>query len=70
MLDCKRNRVISQFFRFEIANRQLKNSYVQEVLLEEEIKFKRLRINTLKKTFTCSMLTIETLEKGVKYVQS
>ena len=46
-------RVIPKFLRFKLANRHLKNSHVykkcQIRLLEEEIKSKRKRINTLEK---------------------
>ena len=50
-LDCKKNGVIPKFLRFKLANRHLNNSHVyrkcQLRLLEEEIKSKRKRINTL-----------------------
>ena len=53
LLDCKKNGVIPKFLRFKLANRHLKNSHVykkcQIRLLEEEIKSKRKRINTLEK---------------------
>ena len=53
LLDCKNNGVIPKFLRFKLANRHLKNSHVykkcQIRLLEEEIKSKRKRINTLDK---------------------
>ena len=51
LLDCKKNGVIPKFLRFKLANRHLNNSHVyrkcQLRLLEEEIKSKRKRINTL-----------------------
>ena len=51
LLDCKKSGVIPKFLRFKLANRQLNNSHVyrkcQLRLLEEEIKSKRKRINTL-----------------------
>ena len=51
LLDCKKNGVISKFLHFKLANRHLNNSHVyrkcQLRLLEEEIKSKRKRINTL-----------------------
>ena len=51
LLDCKKNSVIPKFFRFKLANRHLDNSHVyrkcQLRLLQEEIKSKRKRINTL-----------------------
>ena len=40
LLDCKKNGVIPKFLRFKLANRHLRH-------LEEEIKSKRKRINTL-----------------------
>ena len=53
LLDCKKNGVIPKFLRFKLANRHLKNSHVymkcQIRLLEEEIKSKRKKINTLEK---------------------
>ena len=53
LLDCKKNGVIPKFLRFKLANRHLKSSHVykkcQIRLLEEEIKSKRKRINTLEK---------------------
>ena len=51
LLDCKKNCVITKFLRFKLANRYLNNSHVyrncQLTLLDEEIKSKRRRINTL-----------------------
>ena len=51
LLDCKKSGVIPKFLRFKLANRHLNNSHVyrkcQLRLLEEEIKSKRKRINTL-----------------------
>ena len=51
LLDCKKNGVIPKFLRFKLANRHLNNSHVyrkcQLRLLEEEIKSKQMRINTL-----------------------
>ena len=51
LLDCKKNGVIPNFLRFELANRHFKYSQVyrkyQIRLLKEEIKSKRKRINTL-----------------------
>ena len=51
LLDCKKNGVIPKFLHFKLANRHLNNSHVyrkcQLRLLEEEIKSKRKRINTL-----------------------
>ena len=51
LLDCKKNGVIPKFLRFKLANKHLNNSHVyrkcQHRLLEEEIKSKRKRINTL-----------------------
>ena len=53
LLDCKNNGVIPKFVRFKLANRHLKNSHMykkcQIRFLEEEIKSKRNRINTLEK---------------------
>ena len=53
LLDCKNNGVIPKFLRFKLANRHLKNSHVykkcQIRLLEEEIRSKQKKINTLKK---------------------
>ena len=53
LLDCKKNGNIPNFLRFKLANRHLKNSHVyrkyQIILLEEEIKSKQKRINTLEK---------------------
>ena len=53
LLDCKNNGVIPKFLRFELANIHLKNSHVckkcQIRLLEEEVRSKRKRINTLEK---------------------
>ena len=50
-LDCKKNGVIPKFLCFKLANRHLNNSHVyrkcQLTLLEEELKSKRKRINTL-----------------------
>ena len=50
-VDYKKNGVITKFLRFKLANRHLNNSYVyrkcQIRLLEEEIKSRRKRINTL-----------------------
>ena len=50
-LDCKYNGVIPKCLRFKLANRHLNNSHVyrkcQLRLLEEELKSKRKRINTL-----------------------
>ena len=52
-MDCKNNAAIPKFIRFKLANRHLKNSHVykkcQIRLLEEEIKSKQKRINTLEK---------------------
>ena len=51
LLDCWKNGVIPKFLRFKSVNRHLNNSHVyrkcQLRLLEEEIKSKRKRINTL-----------------------
>ena len=51
LLDCKKNSVISKFLRFKLANSHLNNSHVyrkcQLRFLEEEIKSKPKRINTL-----------------------
>ena len=51
LLDCKKNSVTPNFLRFQLGNRHLNNSHVyrkcQLRLLEEEIKSKRKRINTL-----------------------
>ena len=53
LLDCKKNGVITKFIRFKLANRHLKNSHVhkkcQTRLLQEEVKSKQKRINTLEK---------------------
>ena len=53
LLDCKSNGVIPIFLRFKLANRHLKSSHVykkcQIRLLEEEIRSKRKKINTLGK---------------------
>ena len=53
LLDCKNNGVIPIFLRFKLANRHLKSSHVykkcQIRLLEEEIRSKRKKINTLEK---------------------
>ena len=50
-VDCKKNSVVPTFIRFKLANRDLNNSHVyrkcQFRLLEEEIKSKRKKINTL-----------------------
>ena len=50
-MNCKKNGVIPKFPHFKLANRQLNNSHVyrkcQIRLLEEEIKSKRKKINTL-----------------------
>ena len=50
-LDCKRNGVVPKLLRFKLTNRHLNNFHVyrkwQLRLLEEEIKSKRKRINTL-----------------------
>ena len=51
LLDCKKSCVIPKFLRFKLVNRHLNNTLVyrqcQRRLLEEEIKSKRKRINTL-----------------------
>ena len=53
LLDCKNKGVIPKFLRFKLANRHLKSSHVykkcQIRLLEEEIRSKRKKINTLEK---------------------
>ena len=53
LLDCKNKGVIPKFLRFKLANRHLKNSHVykkcQIRLLEEEIRSKRKKNNTLAK---------------------
>ena len=53
LLDCKKNGVILKFLHFKFANRHLRNFHVykkwQIKLLEEEIKSKQNRINTLEK---------------------
>ena len=50
-MDCKKNGVIPKFLSFKLVNRHLNNSHVyrkcQLRFLEEEIKSKRKRINTL-----------------------
>ena len=50
-MDCKKNGVIPKALCFKLANKHLNNSHVyrkcQLRLLEEEIKSKRKRINTL-----------------------
>ena len=53
LMDCKRNGVIPKFLRFKLANRHLKSPHgykkCQIRLLEEEIRSKWKRINTLEK---------------------
>ena len=53
LLDCNNKGFMPKFLRFKLANRHLKNSHVyrkcQIRLLEEEIKSKGKRINTLEK---------------------
>ena len=53
LLDCKNNSVIPKFPRFKLTNRHFKSSNVykkfQIRLLEEEIRSKRKKINTLEK---------------------
>ena len=56
-----------------LAYHNNKNRYIELMMLHKrnncccEIV---LRVETSQPTFTCSKSTIETLEKGVKYVQS
>ena len=53
LLDCKKKNVIPKFILFKLVTRHFKNSHVYKKckirLLEEEIKSKKKRINTLEK---------------------
>ena len=53
LLDCKNNGVISKIIRFKLANGHLKNFHVYKKCqirrLEEKIRSKRKKINTLEK---------------------
>ena len=53
LLGCKKNGVILKFLRFKLANRHLNNSHVYKKckirLLEDKLKSKGKRINTLEK---------------------
>ena len=46
------------------------NNYYKKLNLKEKFRFTKIQSDKAQPAITCSKLAIETLEQGVKYVQS
>ena len=64
------NKFYSSAGHHEQKNKKTGQIKFSEVTIKQQTKLSSIQHSLSQPTFTCSKLTLETLEQGVKYVQS